>query len=314
MTSPNYPPVTLAGRFIDLKDFPNTGTLLVEIKGNTFPLPIGATGRGVTGITVAGATATVTYSDGTTSTFTVPTIGVVPGTRTIGAGTGLTGGGDLTADRTLAVAYGAAAGTAAQGNDARLSDARLGIFTDRGAWAGPGTNYAFGDVVTNGGQRWLNKAPHASTASFTGATNWIPLTLPVPVTVPGPRGRIGYSALAATSGLVSVLTTVPGLTTAITIPAGSTRTVDVTLSGFVGANSTDTSGAVILTSGSARPNSRIGTPIPAVGETTGFTRVMGFSLAPGNYTFGAQIVRSAGTGTVQLDAGTELIVTDTGPA
>jgi hypothetical protein len=36
----------------------------------------------------------------------------------------LTGGGDLTADRTLAVSYGTTAGTACQGNDARLSDAR----------------------------------------------------------------------------------------------------------------------------------------------------------------------------------------------
>jgi len=40
------------------------------------------------------------------------------------AGTGLTGGGALAADRTLTVAYGTTAGTAAQGNDSRLSDAR----------------------------------------------------------------------------------------------------------------------------------------------------------------------------------------------
>ncbi|KUN03148.1 hypothetical protein AQI95_24635 [Streptomyces yokosukanensis] len=40
------------------------------------------------------------------------------------AGTGLTGGGTLAADRTLAVSYGTIAGTAAQGNDSRLSDAR----------------------------------------------------------------------------------------------------------------------------------------------------------------------------------------------
>lgn len=44
--------------------------------------------------------------------------------RQILAGTGLSGGGDLSADRTLSVVYGSAAGTAAQGNDARLSDAR----------------------------------------------------------------------------------------------------------------------------------------------------------------------------------------------
>jgi hypothetical protein len=45
--------------------------------------------------------------------------------RQVIAGTGLTGGGNLAADRTLSVAYGTAAGTAAQGNDPRLSDARM---------------------------------------------------------------------------------------------------------------------------------------------------------------------------------------------
>jgi trimeric autotransporter adhesin len=44
----------------------------------------------------------------------------VANTRTLTAGTGLTGGGDLSADRSFAVAYGATAGTAAQGNDSRL--------------------------------------------------------------------------------------------------------------------------------------------------------------------------------------------------
>ena len=50
--------------------------------------------------------------------------GKVPDTRTINSGTGLSGGGDLTANRTLSVTYGSTAGTACQGNDARLSDAR----------------------------------------------------------------------------------------------------------------------------------------------------------------------------------------------
>lgn len=44
--------------------------------------------------------------------------------RTLTAGTGLTGGGDLSADRTFTIAYGSAAGTACIGNDARLSDDR----------------------------------------------------------------------------------------------------------------------------------------------------------------------------------------------
>lgn len=43
--------------------------------------------------------------------------------RQVIAGTGLSGGGDLSADRTLAVAYGSAPGTAAQGNDGRIVNA-----------------------------------------------------------------------------------------------------------------------------------------------------------------------------------------------
>lgn len=43
---------------------------------------------------------------------------------TISAGAGLTGGGDLSTNRTLAVSYGTTAGTAVEGNDSRLSDTR----------------------------------------------------------------------------------------------------------------------------------------------------------------------------------------------
>jgi hypothetical protein len=42
---------------------------------------------------------------------------------TISGGTGLSGGGDLSANRTLTVTYGTTAGTAAQGNDARITGA-----------------------------------------------------------------------------------------------------------------------------------------------------------------------------------------------
>ncbi|WP_327066885.1 beta strand repeat-containing protein [Kitasatospora sp. NBC_01302] len=50
-------------------------------------------------------------------------LAVPPTSRQILAGTGLTGGGDLTADRTLTVSYGTTTGTAAQGNDARITGA-----------------------------------------------------------------------------------------------------------------------------------------------------------------------------------------------
>ncbi|SIJ96127.1 Collagen triple helix repeat (20 copies) [Mycobacteroides abscessus subsp. abscessus] len=45
-------------------------------------------------------------------------------TTTVSAGTGLTGGGDLSANRTLSVDFGTGAGKVTQGNDSRLSDAR----------------------------------------------------------------------------------------------------------------------------------------------------------------------------------------------
>lgn len=55
---------------------------------------------------------------------------------TITAGTGLTGGGDLSANRTLTVAYGAAASTAVQGNDYRITDRRCGAaITGGGEWS-----------------------------------------------------------------------------------------------------------------------------------------------------------------------------------
>lgn len=49
---------------------------------------------------------------------------VVQKTRLVSTGSGLSGGGDLSADRTLAADFGSGAGKVTQGNDARLSDAR----------------------------------------------------------------------------------------------------------------------------------------------------------------------------------------------
>ena len=50
-------------------------------------------------------------------------IGGVPTSRTLTAGTGLNGGGPLSANVTLSVSYGTVAGTAAQGNDSRIVNA-----------------------------------------------------------------------------------------------------------------------------------------------------------------------------------------------
>jgi hypothetical protein len=72
----------------------------------------------------AKASATHTHAQADVTNLTTDLAAKAPTSRTISAGTGLTGGGDLTANRTLSVSYGTTAGTAAQGNDSRLSDAR----------------------------------------------------------------------------------------------------------------------------------------------------------------------------------------------
>ncbi len=57
--------------------------------------------------------------------FTVTALsGKADKATTISAGTGLTGGGTLAANRTVAADFGATAGRVCEGNDARLSDAR----------------------------------------------------------------------------------------------------------------------------------------------------------------------------------------------
>lgn len=53
--------------------------------------------------------------------------GTVPPTRVLTAGVGLSGGGTLESDRTFDVEFGTAAGSVAQGNDPRFSDARTPI-------------------------------------------------------------------------------------------------------------------------------------------------------------------------------------------
>ncbi len=83
--------------------------------------------------------------------------GKVPSSRTVSAGTGLTGGGDLSADRSLAVSYGTSAGTAAQGNDSRITGA---VPTSRTVSAGSG--------LTGGGDLTANRTLAADFGSGAG--------------------------------------------------------------------------------------------------------------------------------------------------
>jgi hypothetical protein len=85
---------------------------------------------------------------GTAAAPTVPALtGKAAATTTISAGAGLTGGGDLSTNRTLAVNFGAAAGTVAQGNDSRIVGAEQ--TSNKGAINGYASLDASGKVPTN---------------------------------------------------------------------------------------------------------------------------------------------------------------------
>lgn len=73
-----------------------------------------------------GITFAVNFGTGTLTTGTVPWARLSNHTSIL-AGTGLSGGGDLSANRTLNVTYGTTAGTSAQGNDSRITNGQIGF-------------------------------------------------------------------------------------------------------------------------------------------------------------------------------------------
>lgn len=120
-STPVFVPWELWGPVLDRID-------TIEAGGGGDPTAVKLTGdqtiTGVKTFTDAPVVPDGSWTVAKTSGLQAALDGKAPTTRTITAGTGLTGGGDLTANRALDVSYGTTAGTAAQGNDTRLSDAR----------------------------------------------------------------------------------------------------------------------------------------------------------------------------------------------
>ena len=143
---------------------------------------------------------------GTATAPTVPALTTKANTSTtISAGTGLTGGGDLSANRTLTVAYGATAGTAAQGNDSRITGAEQ--TANKGAASGyasldSGTKVPIAQIPTGATGTTVSLGNHTHTLTFsltsffkTGALTVVTGTQRLPIdgtyTIVGTRLMVG---------------------------------------------------------------------------------------------------------------------------
>lgn len=195
------------------------------------------------------------------------TSSLVTSARQVIAGTGLTGGGTLAADRTLAVAYGSSAGTAAQGNDSRLSDTRT-----------PTDGSVTTAKIAAGGLAKTAVTGTAVTAADTGTVTDTMLA-----------GSITPSKVSGTAVVQArTITAGTGLTGGGTLAADRTLAVDYTVTAPLGI----TVGTTAVTLSSAQPvyvhtGGAITLTLPAAASNTGVV----FS------------VFTQGTGTVTLSRG-----------
>lgn len=142
---------------------PVTGVLVVNVVEVTGSGTYNLWSINVGGLTTSAGTllSVNNLSDVQSTSASLSNLGGVSTARQIISGTGLSGGGNLTADRTLSVSYGSTAGTACEGNDARLSDSRSPSGAAGGALSGTYPNPTLVTVPIGSGGTGATDATNA---------------------------------------------------------------------------------------------------------------------------------------------------------
>ena len=115
-----------------------TGIIVIDVSQHTGSGTYTAWTINVGGLTsINGALLSANnLNDVANASTSLTNLGGVATARQVLSGTGLTGGGDLTTDRTLSVVFGSTSTTSCSGNDSRLSDSRAPTGTAGGALTG----------------------------------------------------------------------------------------------------------------------------------------------------------------------------------
>ena len=207
-------------------------------------------------------------------------------------GTGLTGG-TITASGTLAVSYGTTAGTAAQGNDSRLSDSR----TPTGA--------AGGDLT--------GTYPNPTLAAVTTAQTAVGNSTTIPVITVNAKGQITALTTAAAASGVALATTAPAnLASVAAVGVGTTAARDDHQHAFPTASQVGALGATAAAGGDLTgnyPNPTLNTVAVAKGGTgqTSYTdgqlligNSTGNTLSKTTLTAGSNVTITNGPGTITI--------------
>lgn len=176
--------------------------------------PTGPTGPAGSGV------ASVNGDTGPAVTLTAADVGAVPTARTITAGTGLTGGGDLSANRTLTVAYGTTGTTATVGNDSRVTGAaqKASNLSDLASASTARANIEA--ASSSGGGREKSAALSATTGTCTGDI----ATASIFTITPSGNWTLAFSNVPATGTgcTVTVIVTEGATPRTMTQPSGVT--------------------------------------------------------------------------------------------